>query len=82
MWIIFFTQKLLRLLILEDVSPAFGKEFITLQIAMNQNYSAYATNTQKGKTDNRDQQPDGQRLFSCCGNLCVSLRIIKILHLL
>lgn len=82
MWIIFFAQKLLRLLLLEDVSPPFGKEFITLQIAMNQNYSAYDMNMQKGKTDNCDRQPDGQCLFSCCGNLDMSMSITKTLHLL
>lgn len=82
MWIIFFTQKLLRLPLLEGVSPAFGKEFITLQIAINQNYSAYEMNMHKGKTEDRDQQPGGRCLFSCCGNLCRSVSIVKILHLL
>lgn len=63
--IVFFTQKLLRLQ--QDVSQAFGKEFITLKIAMNQCYSACELNMRKGKKDSRAQQPDSQCLFSCCG---------------
>lgn len=67
--IIFFTQKLLRLLLLGDVSPACGKEFIALQIAVNQNNWAYEEHMHVGKRDDRDQQPDGWCVFSCCGNL-------------
>lgn len=82
MQIFFFTQHLLRLLLLENVTPVFGKEFIILKIAMNQNYSEDEINMRKAKTDDHNQQPDGQCLFSCCGNLCMSMSIIKILHFL
>lgn len=46
--------KLLRLLLLEDMSLAFGKEFIILQIAMNQKYSESDMNMHKGKTEDDD----------------------------
>lgn len=78
----FLLNTFLRLLLLENVTPAFGKEFITLQIAMNQNYNEYEMNMHKGNTDDHNQQPDGQCLFSCYGNLCMSMSIIKILNFL
>lgn len=82
MQINFFIQHLLRLLLLENVTPAFGKDFITLQIAMNQNYSEYEMNMYKGKTDDHNQQSGGQCLFGCCENLCMNMSIINILNFL
>lgn len=54
MQIIFFTQHLLRLFLLENVTPAFGKELITLQMTMNQNYSEHEVNMHRGKTDDHN----------------------------